>query len=297
MIQKSTAVGGDDLDDGLEYEIQYSDGETEQPKVFSEDEDKITPLENDQKVEVLENEGKRKRNKQKPSSLQNKKKQKMEIDVEKKRTLSKESSTDLIADEINSKIRRREPDLSALELSERYFSKSDFRSTSDFIEEPRNLDNLAKFINLRFKNMLVPDKKKKKKSNEKRPDSEKVVIESDLNERRFITILSMSAIRVCDTYRVTRELTGSSIKLINKNKLSSDLSILKDTKARILCSTPGRLSKVLNSENLTLKGNEIKIIIVDSTYLDKKCQNVWDLKETADVLKNLTKGGSKIYLY
>ena len=64
-----------------------------------------------------------------------------------------EENPEIIAEFINNKIRRKNPNLSALELTELYFNKSEIRSTSDF-KDTRNLDNLSKYINSRFKNML-----------------------------------------------------------------------------------------------------------------------------------------------
>lgn len=149
------------------------------------------------------------------------------------------------------------------------------------------------------------DNKKSKKSNKKNNKNKKDQgIESTgqegqaTEERKFIAIVSMSAIRACDIHRATRDISGSSLKLINKNKVDVDLKLVKSTRSRILCCTPGRLLKVLNSEDLELNKNEIKIIIVDNSYLDQKQQNIWDIKETTETLNKLTKeGGSKIYLY
>ena len=61
-----------------------------------------------------------------------------------------EENPEIIAEFINNKIRRKNPNLSALELTELYFNKSEIRSTSDF-KDTRNLDNLSKYINSRFK--------------------------------------------------------------------------------------------------------------------------------------------------
>lgn len=228
----------------------------------------------------------------------------MEMDIAQKKNLSKESSTDVIADFINNKISQKNPNLSTLELSELYFNKTNFRSTSEFDEEKRSLDNLTKFILGRFKNMLPSHDKKNKKNKNKKNKKEDKSHDSSNNdkdeaeERKFIAIVSMSALRACDIHRATREISGSSLKLINKNKLDVDLKLVKTTRSRILCCTPGRLLKVLNSEDLELNKDEIKIIIVDNSYLDQKQQNIWDIKETPEALSILTKeGGSKIYLY
>lgn len=300
---ESVSTVGDDLDDGLEYNVEFSSGEEINPDSELEDDNNASDEESKKaKTESEANNGKKR--KAKTSKLQEKKKVKMEMDIAQKKNLSKESSTDVIADFINNKISQKNPNLSTLELSELYFNKTDFRSTSEFDEEKRSLDNLTKFILGRFKNMLPSHDKKNKKNKNKKNKKEDKSHESSTNdkdeaeERKFIAIVSMSALRACDIHRATREISGSSLKLINKNKLDVDLKLVKTTRSRILCCTPGRLLKVLNSEDLELNKDEIKIIIVDNSYLDQKQQNIWDIKETPEALSILTKeGGSKIYLY
>lgn len=298
---ESVSTAGDDLDDGLEYNVEFSSGEEINPDSELEDDNDASDEEsNKAKTESEGNKGKKR--KAKTSKLQEKKKVKMEMDIAQKKKLSKESSTDVIADFINNKISQKNPNLSTLELSELYFNKTDFRSTSEFDEEKRSLDNLSKFILGRFKNMLPShDKKNKKNKKNKKDDKSHDSSNNDkeeAEERKFIAIVSMSALRACDIHRATREISGSSLKLINKNKLDVDLKLVKTTRSRILCCTPGRLLKVLNSEDLELNKDEIKIIIVDNSYLDQKQQNIWDIKETPEALSILTKeGGSKIYLY
>lgn len=300
---ESVSTVGDDLDDGLEYNVEFSSGEEINPdSEFEDDNDASDEESKKAKTESEANNGKKR--KAKTSKLQEKKKVKMEMDIAQKKNLSKESSTDVIADFINNKISQKNPNLSTLELSELYFNKTDFRSTSEFDEEKRSLDNLTKFIIGRFKNMLPSHDKKNKKNKNKKNKKEDKSHDSSNNdkdeaeERKFIAIVSMSALRACDIHRATREISGSSLKLINKNKLDVDLKLVKTTRSRILCCTPGRLLKVLNSEDLELNKDEIKIIIVDNSYLDQKQQNIWDIKETPEALSILTKeGGSKIYLY
>lgn len=300
---ESVSTVGDDLDDGLEYNVEFSSGEEINPDSELEDDNNASDEESKKaKTESEANNGKKR--KAKTSKLQEKKKVKMEMDIAQKKNLSKESSTDVIADFINNKISQKNPNLSTLELSELYFNKTNFRSTSEFDEEKRSLDNLTKFIIGRFKNMLPSHDKKNKKNKNKKNKKEDKSHESSINdkdeaeERKFIAIVSMSALRACDIHRATREISGSSLKLINKNKLDVDLKLVKTTRSRILCCTPGRLLKVLNSEDLELNKDEIKIIIVDNSYLDQKQQNIWDIKETPEALSILTKeGGSKIYLY
>lgn len=272
MTKEDRNTAEDVLDDGLEYEVEFSE---------TEEANDATPV-----TEKAQG----KKRKPKTSKLQEKKRLKMEMDMDKKKKMSQETSTEVIVDYINNKIRSNNPDLSTLELSELYFSRTSVRSTTDF-EEPRTLENYEKFINARFKNMLPSTKKSTKKL------KKKVEEPATTEERKFIAILSLSALRACDVHRSTKDIAGSSLKLINKNKLEVDLKMVGTTTSRLLCCTPGRLSKVLNIESSGLDKLEIKILILDSTYLDTKMQNIWDLKETTDVLRDLTNAGSKIYLY
>ena len=294
---------GDDLNDGLEYDVQNSEDEGElATSLQPPSEPAIISGETTTKSDQESNQRKRKND---FSNFQNKKKMKMELDIQQKRNMSLEQSPEVIAEFINTKISRKHANLSALELSELYFTKNDIRSTSEFTK-PRTLDNLLDYINQRFKNMLPgkqqqltksKSKKNAKKGKDVKNDDEKDDQQQVEEDRKFIAIVSMSAIRACDVHRATKDLNGGSLKLINKNKLEIDLNLVKSTRSRVLCCTPGRLQKVLNSLDSQLKRDEIKIILVDNSYLDQKKQNIWDIKETFEVLKDMTKNGLKIYLY
>lgn len=293
----------DDLDDGLEYDVQYSEDEGE---LVALPQPTIKPINNEKPTTKSNDEANPRKRKKESSNLKEKKKMKMELDTQQKKNISLEENPEVIAEFINSKISRKHTNLSALELSDLYFTKNDIRSTSEFTK-PRTLDNLLDYINQRFKNML-PGKqqqqqlaklknKKNKKGEDAKQESNDGNDEQIENARKFIAIVSMSAIRACDVHRATKDLNGSSLKLINKNKIDVDLKLVKSTKSRVLCCTPGRLQKVLNSPDSQLQKAEVKIILVDNSYLDQKKQNIWDIKETFEVLKDLTKQGLKVYLY
>ncbi|GBL50725.1 hypothetical protein ACI3L0_002986 [Candidozyma auris] len=297
-------MAGDELDDGLEYDVNFSDSEA----VTIENGSRVVSQsdENPSGGEVSVDEESHKENPRKRTKnpkLQEKKKIKMDMDVQRRKQLSTESSADVIADYVNDVIRRKNSELSALELSELYLKKTDFRSSAEF-DMPRTLDNLSKFINGRFGNMLpssTPGKKntknKKNKKGKEKVDTGNENGKAPQDERKFIAIMSMSAIRACDVHRALREIPGSSLKLINKNKLHVDLKLVQSTWSRVLCCTPGRLAKVLNAEESSLSKDEIKIVLLDNSYLDQKLQNIWHIPETTQVLKDLAESGAKIYLY
>lgn len=292
-------MSGDDLDDGLAYDVELSNDEGVDLNSETEQGHMDQDLSDDARDERTENGGNPKKRKNN-DKLKEKKKLRMDMDMQHKRNLSTETSPDAIADFVNDHIRKKNPDLSALELAALYLKKSDFRSSAEFTEA-RTLDNISKFLEARFSNMLpstTPGKKNKKKNKKDKKDKKKeTATEKGEAERKFIAILSMSAIRACDVHRALRDIPGSSLKLINKNKLNVDLKLVGSTWSRVLCCTPGRLVKVLGHEDKPLKADEIKIVLLDNSYLDQKMQNVWDIKETTEALKGLTEAGAKIYLY
>ncbi|CAN3356985.1 protein Cms1p [Diutina catenulata] len=255
----------DDLADGLVYDIEFGEDATEDVVATRNIHDDI--------LQVKQTDIPKKR--KQVSELKDRKRAKMEEDTRRKKNISKEEPG-VIADYLNDKVRRTNSDLSALELAEKYFTKQDVRSTADFDKE-RTLSNLEEFINGRFKNMLNP------KSSE--------------TEKKYIAVVSSSAIRACDVHRATKNLKNSSLKLIAKNKLSADVEVVNSSSSRILCATPARLIKVLSEESCSVKLEEIKIIIVDNSYLDKKQQNIWDMPGNLQPLKRLTSFGAKLYFY
>lgn len=285
-------MAGDELDDGLEYEVGFSDSESTQQNKPTEASENVSDEESIPKKDS--------KKRTKNPKLQEKKKIKMDLDIQRKKNLSTELSPDVISDYVNDVIRKKNSELSALELSELYLKKTDFRSSAEF-DEPRTLDNISKFINNRFGNMLpstTPGKKNTKVKNKKNKEPKEETDNGESKqERKFIAIMSMSAIRACDVHRALRDIPGSSLKLINKNKLHVDLKLVSTTWSRVLCCTPGRLAKVLSAEELGLKKEEVKIVIVDNSYLDQKLQNIWHIQETTQVLKEMADAGAKIYLY
>lgn len=274
------------LDDGLEYNFENSDVE----EGFSLQDEESTALdgategdkqENDLEGDEEETVSGGKKRKRKNDKFHEKKRVKMEYDIEFKKNLSKESR-EIISENLIKKIKFLNPDLSPLELSELYLDKYMIEETTSFTKD-RNLKNLEEFLmdkNFKFKDII----------NKKRFKNDK---------KEFVVILSMSAIRSCDIHRASREVKDSSIKIINKNKLSNDFKILKLTKSKIIAATPGRIIRVLNEKDSNLEYNQINNIILDSSYLDTKNQNIFDLKETIKLLKDISNNNSnlKIFLY
>lgn len=236
----------------------------------------------------------------------------MEEEKESKKNLSSEQN-DIIIEKLSSKIREIFPELSALELSDYYLNKKNVIDTSEFTLE-RELINISKFIEM-YLNKLIPSIKeykalrnKIKKFETKRKFNKKFDKEVKIPKRKFILILSISAIRSCDVHRATRDIEGGSIKLIQKNPIGQDLKMLKTTWSRILNATPSRVEKILEiskidqerdpNSGFSLKEDEIEAIILDN-YVDPKLRSVLECKETFELIKKLKIANPevKVYLY
>ncbi|KAH3660488.1 hypothetical protein OGAPHI_007074 [Ogataea philodendri] len=254
----------DGLDDGLAY--SHNNSEHELSEHGSDVEECLTETKENVNIEVSS-----KKRKNKTDKLSQKKKQKMEFDIEQKRSLAKESP-EIIFDRLALKVRQHNPNLSALELSDLYINKSSLKSSQNFVIE-RTLDHLKDFLQSNLQKIL--------------------------NEKKFILILSVSARRACDVFRATKSIPNGALKLINKNKLQDDLAVLKKSKSRVLAATAGRVAKIINHEDNVLEPESIGGIVCDSTFLDTKLQNVWDYNETFQVIHEITSKNThcKVYLF
>ncbi|KAG7691805.1 hypothetical protein KL929_005327 [Ogataea haglerorum] len=264
---------GDDLDDGLDYSYNSSSDGIEtlaySQKTSNSDPDGEPEHDKNSKDHKAHNAGKKR--KHKSDKLAQKKKQKMELDMEQKRNLAKELP-DVIAEKLAAKIRQRFPDLSPLELSELYISRSAIRDSQSFAFE-RNLGNYKNYIQTQLKRVL--------------------------QDKGYILVITISAIRACDVFRAVKSLSTGAFKLINKNKLRDDLQALKRSKARILIGTPGRISRILETENTPVTSQMIDAIICDSSFLDSKLQNIWDYDESFALVRKVLSMNEKceVYLY
>lgn len=299
------------LADGLavDYELSENEDGVEIEQESQEGADK----EDDGAEEAGEVDGRGASKKRKINDTQrSKKKQKMEFEKESKKTLSSENA-DIIVEKFSSKIRELYPKLSALELTEYYLNKKTLIDTSDFPIE-RNLNNISKYIEMYMKE-LVPSiaefkklRNKIKKFETKKKFNKKFNKTIEIPKRRFILILSISAIRSCDVHRATRDLEGGSIKLIQKNPIGQDLKMLKTTWSRVLNATPGRVDKLIEISKMdyeknpdagfSIKPNEIDAVVLDN-YVDPKLRSVLECTETFELLKKLKSGNPdlKVYLY
>lgn len=295
-IQRVEDVEG--LEDGLAVEYDLSEDD-EGVEIASEENDKEEEEEEEaggasaEEADVVVIGKKRKGEN---SEQKSKKKQKMEFEKESKKSLSSEKN-DIIVEKLSSKIRDIFPSLSALELTEYYLNKKNVVDTSEFPAE-RNLNNLSEYIEMYLKELIPSIKEYKrlrnkiKKFETKRKFNKKFNKTVEIPKRKFLLILSISAIRACDVHRATRNLEGGSIKLIQKNPIGQDLKMLKTTWSRVLNATPGRVDKLIEiskddhernfDDGFSIKADEIAAVILDN-YVDPKLRSVLEEVETFEL--------------
>lgn len=270
---------GDDLDDGLVYDVDdnvISDtedyGDIEAPPTPKKEEPTQEKKQQQPKKRKAEEDKEASSNKKKKFS--EKKKSKSEDIVSSKKGVAKLTPA-LIADSIAAKTKSLNKNLSSVELNDILLSESSFKDTSDFVPE-RNDENLGHFVSFFLKDHLTKKDQAKKKKNTNK-------------NKKFVLILAQSAIRVCDVTRLFKgheqTIPFGAIKLIKKNKLSYDEKALNSSPSNLLVGTVGRVAKLI--ENKMLDPKTISAIIVESTFLDDKLQNVWDSKDTVPFLKSI----------
>lgn len=291
---------GDDLDDGLIYEVDtdFNSALVESPQEQEQEQEQQAPgqetlagkrqleenTESDQKSTNDSKPLSKRQKKLASSKLHQKKLEKMEYEKQQKKNVPTMSS-ESIAEYLATFIRERNPDLSALELDELYFKKSDFISTERY-EKERNLDNFQDFINTFSKSPRA-------------------------------LVFSVSNIRVADAFR---SLGGSkqAVKLFSKNKLKEDLErvnmllgeIEKEAKGaknkknkkqqkalKYFVATPARMAKIIESTDLFFQGKDKLDIFLDASYLDPKTNSVLTSEDgmvLCKVLKEFLKKKSSV---
>ncbi|CCD23898.1 Cms1p NDAI_0C02380 [Naumovozyma dairenensis CBS 421] len=215
----------------------------------------------------------------KNSKLHQKKKEQVAYQIQQLKSLPLGSS-ELIIEYFATLIREKNPDLSALELNDLYFKKTDFISTAKFDSMDRNLVNFPTFL-------------------------------AQFSKSPKTVILSMSNLRVAD---VCRSVGGSkmAIKLFAKNKLKDDIetveNIFKDKKnkknqnLKYFVATPTRMLNILEATEVLFQGKDKLDIIIDASYLDMKKNSILSNENTAVLCKVLKlflekKSSVKILLY
>lgn len=267
------------MDDGLEYDIDFA-SDVEEDVLF----ENLEPLDEEDDTRV--NDAKRTRHDAElddASPVMNDKKQRKKAKKQQQNQMIADEKTalsymdaSLIADYVAHKIRRKNPDLSGLELSDLYLAQSDFVSTASFHPADRQDKYYSEFL------MKFDDTLRKAITGRKRG--------------KLILVLAMSAIRACDIHRNLKSIPGGSFKLIKKNQVKQDEGYLSGRKSAVAVATAGRVNALL--EKKVLNPERIQAIVVDSTHLNEKIQNIWDIDDTTPCLRKLVKeSGAKLYLY
>lgn len=339
----------DDLDDGLDYamdsiggSVMLSDAEgaSDDDAVYynnnsegEEEEFSTASNSNLRKRKVLEDDdedsdseikskqtskgSQKKKKKSNTDKFSEKKQLKQQTYAEQRRNLASLSPS-MVADYLASKVRRRLPDLSTIELGDLYLKEASIASTEDFDASDRQDEKYPEFMEQYFKDILkehqesdtsdkakADDSKKSKKKNKKGKGEPAAKATAP---PRYILVLASSAIRVCDINRALRTSRFGSFKLIKKNKLGYDVHMFETGKSRIAVATVGRIERLLDMDPKQYPDNEktgkdgkkdgkenkkcleytqIGAIVVDSTFLDKKEQHTWDLPETIPFVKKV----------
>ncbi|PRT53084.1 Protein CMS1 [Wickerhamiella sorbophila] len=263
----------DELDDELDYSFDAAGSPGGLEVDLEKIEEQLSDVDREKERSAEERPAKRaKKSKTKSKSgLAEKKQLKMQMAVESKMNLSKMEPS-VIADFILAKVRddKENKDLSALELQDRSVPQAAIVDCSVFTNETDcELGSFPEFLK-RFKLDEVSS-----------PD--------------LVLVLSMSAIRVCDVDRACRKTGGGAMKFINKNKLDYDKKELASKKT-IAVATPGRATKLIAQG--ALEAGRIKHIVLDSSFLDVKTNNVLDLPETIPLCSQLCNDGAvRLYVF
>ncbi|ODV58387.1 Cms1p ASCRUDRAFT_72568 [Ascoidea rubescens DSM 1968] len=280
MTQMKTAA--DELDDGLEYsfdDIVHEASEEvidDNEKTIGDKEKENKRVENDKKTT--------KKRRRKNGKLELKKKQKVDQEKNMKKNICKENE-EIICEYLNKKISQdnKNEELSTLELSEKFFNKRTFHSTSEFAEPlARNLDNYSQFI----------DKYAKRE--------------------KLVVVLAASNIRCCDIVRSIKSLRNSRpLKLLSKNKLKNDVASLnsivqsqnnkqeakKDKERLVLIATPTRFVNVLKQISDREHRLKFSTVVIDGSYLDPKSRSIFDLSVNLELFKELSVINEEVVYY
>ncbi|ODQ66620.1 hypothetical protein NADFUDRAFT_7930, partial [Nadsonia fulvescens var. elongata DSM 6958] len=286
----------DTLDDGLDYAVDFESDNDDTNQVLSDEDDIAFDNENEGSEDgrIVVSKISKRKNKSENNKFAMKKKQKLDQIVEQKVQLAKMDNS-LIADFIASKIKAKNENLSTIELDELYINQNRIKATTDW-GKGRDEANFMTYLRYYFKSIIPKEPKTNKKESVKEEKKPVRLPENHDKNKKFVVVLCQSAIRVCDLHRATKKIPGGSLKLINKNKLEADEKLIKTTPSVLAISTPGRIIKLIDNNVITLE--QISDIVLDSSFLDSKKHNVWDLSETIPTLKRLLSAeGSRAQVY
>ncbi|KAG0632793.1 U3-containing 90S pre-ribosomal complex subunit-domain containing protein [Tuber brumale] len=167
----------------------------------------------------------------------------------------------LLADYVAQRLKRFEKDLNSVELEDRYISESAFLDTTAFTS-PRTLRNFPAYLESFSKFALIKS--------------------AAMPGTPHTLILTLAAVRATDLARAVRKYqTKDSLvaKLFAKHiKLKDSITTCQTTRIGIGVGTPGRILELLKEG--VLKVDELKNVVIDASYVDKKGFGAFDIRET-----------------
>ncbi|KAF2146235.1 uncharacterized protein K452DRAFT_219405 [Aplosporella prunicola CBS 121167] len=174
----------------------------------------------------------------------------------------------LLADYMAQRTKRYEPDLSLVELEERYIPERAIRDTSIW-EQERSLPNLPTYL----ETFAQEDVKKVPKK----------------AGHPHTIVVAGAGIRAADLTRSLRKFETKDVKvakLFAKHiKLKEAMESCKRMKMNIGVGTPQRIIDLLDGGALST--DNLKRIVVDASYIDDKKRGVMDMKDTQPPLAKL----------
>ncbi|KAF4309539.1 replication regulator protein [Botryosphaeria dothidea] len=174
----------------------------------------------------------------------------------------------LLADYMAQRTKRFEPDLSMVELEDRYVPEKAVLDTSSW-EQQRDLEHLPAFLEKFSKRDL------KKTSKEK--------------GQPHTLVVAMAGLRAADIVRSLRKFEdkGTKVtKLFAKHiKLQEAIDTCKKIKMNIGVGTPKRIIDLL--DNGALSSKSLERIIIDASHIDVKKRGIMDMREVQIELAQL----------
>ncbi|TID17108.1 replication regulator protein [Venturia nashicola] len=168
----------------------------------------------------------------------------------------------LLVDHVAQRTKRFEPELSTVEMEDRYLPANAVLDTSSW-EEPRTLDNLPKFLKHFAK-----------------PKEELNVAPAD-NGSPHTILVALSGIRAAEVTRALKSFSSKEstvTKLFAKHiKLAEAVETCKKMRMPMGVGTPQRILELLEDGALCAK--HLTRIVIDASHIDAKKRGILDMKE------------------
>ncbi|QDS68069.1 hypothetical protein FKW77_009884 [Venturia effusa] len=168
----------------------------------------------------------------------------------------------LLVDHVAHRTKRFEPELSTVEMQDRYLPVNAVLDTSSW-EEPRTLENLPKFL------QTFSEAKEKLNA----PPTDK--------GSPHTIVVAASGLRAADVTRALKSFSskeGAVTKLFAKHiKIAEAVETCKKSRMPMGVGTPQRIFDLL--EDGALSASHLKRIVIDASHIDVKKRGILDMKE------------------